>query len=250
MKNWQIYSSLNSEDGIIAGSTNIDNSQNYSFSLALHTGEDREKITINREKFTSNFASNFKFVSQFQVHSSKIINVDNLELTDKWSEFKLQADGFVTSKPNIVLNILTADCIALLAYDKNAKVIGAAHAGWQGSKENMAKNLVNAMCEIGANIKDIKVAISPSIRGCCYEVGEDVAKNFTNYPDSLVKTAPTKWHLDISVVNKEQLLNLGIKHSNIEIAPICTACHSQNYFSYRKENGCSGRFVSYIGMLL
>ena len=249
MDSWKIYNIFNKEKEIIAGSTTKDNSTNYNFSLALHTNEDKDKIIENRTYFMKKFNNNFKFISQFQVHSNIIINIDKYDLKEKWTELKLNADGFVTSKPNIMLNILTADCIAILAYDKKNKIVGAAHAGWQGSKDSIAKNLIKSMVKLGANIKDIIVAISPSIKGCCYEVGEDVAKHFTNYPDSLVKTSKNKWHLDISIVNRDQLKSLGIKDINIEVSPICTACKSQNYFSYRKECGCSGRFVSFIGMV-
>ena len=248
MNNWKIYNIFNSQKNVIAGSTTKDNSLGFEFSLAMHTGEDKNNILKNRELFTNRFDKKFKFVSQFQVHSDKIIDIDKYKLNNKWSEYKLDADGFVTSKPNIMLNILTADCIAILAYDKKAKIIGAAHAGWKGTKDKIANNLINAMVNKGSNINDILVAISPSIRGCCYEVGEDVARHFKEYQDSLVKTSNSKWHLDISIVNKIQLLEVGIKESNIEVSPICTSCNSNSYFSYRKECGCSGRFISFIGM--
>ena len=248
MKDWCIYNIFNNEANLFGGSTTKDKAKEYDFSLALHTGEDKKKILQNRAKFASSFPEQFQFVSQFQVHSNKIINLDEYELPNKWNEFQLSADGFVTSQKNIMLNILTADCIALLAYDKKKKIIGAAHAGWRGTKDNIALNLITAMQERGSKAKDILVAISPSIRACCYEVDERVAKHFTSYPDSLVKTAKDKWHLDISIVNKEQLLKAGVQQENIEVSPICTACKSDKYFSYRKECGCSGRFVSFIGM--
>jgi len=247
MKEWFSYNIFNKEANLYAGSTTKDKASEYSFSLALHTGEEKERILENRAKFASFFPKEFRFVSQFQVHSNKIINLDGYELPNKWNEFKLSADGFVTSKPNIMLNILTADCIALLAYDKKKKIIGAAHAGWRGTKDNIALNLITAMQNLGSSSKDILVAISPSIRSCCYEVDERVAKYFTSYLDALVKTAKDKWHLDISIVNKEQLLSAGVQEEHIEVSPICTACKSDKYFSYRKECGCSGRFISFIG---
>jgi YfiH family protein len=247
MKEWFIYNIFNKEKNLFAGTTTKDEAKEYKFSLALHTGEEKEKILENRAKFASFFPNEFRFVSLLQVHSSRVINLDSMKLTQKWTELELNADGFVTSKADIMLTILTADCIALLAYDKKSKIVGAAHAGWRGTKDNIAKNLITAMQELGAKAEDIIVAISPSIRACCYEVDESVAKHFTNYPDSLVQTAKDKWHLDISIVNKEQLLELGIKEENIEISSICTACNTKEYFSYRKECACSGRFISFIG---
>jgi len=248
MEKWKIYNIFNRQNGVIAGSTVKSCNFYYNFSLALHTGEEKSKILQNRNIFMKKFNSKFKFVAQYQVHSNKIINIDKYKLSKKWSDFKLNADGFITKNPYIMLTILTADCIALLAYDKKAKIIGAAHAGWRGTKDNMAKNLIEKMLKLGANKNDIIVVISPSIRGCCYEVEYNIAKYFTNYQNSLVKTKKDKWHLDISVVNKEQLIDVGISDSNIEVNKTCTACNNQKYFSYRKECGCSGRFISFIGM--
>ncbi len=247
MKKWSIFNLFNKQKDLISGSTTKDNRKNYAFSLATHTGENIIQIKQNREFFMSHFDNKFKFVSQYQVHSNKIVNLDNFLLDKKWNDLKLNADGFVTSRANIMLNILTADCVALLSYDANAKIIGAAHAGWKGTKENIAKNLIDSMVKLGANIDNIIVAMSPSIRACCYEVDENVSKYFLDFEDGIVKTAKGKWHLDLSIINKEKLLNIGIKEKNIDIVPTCTSCNSDKYFSYRKQNNCSGRFISFIG---
>ena len=249
MKSWSIYKIFSNDKSIIAGSTTKDRNFDYSYSLAIHTGENVESIELNRKDFSEKFPSSFKFATLNQVHGSKIVDIDKINSSSKWFGSDIDADGMVTSKKNIVLNILTADCMALLAYDSNAKIIGAAHAGWKGSAKNIAKNLIDLMLKKGSDIKNIKVALSPSIRACCYEVDCSVAKEFFKYSDSLVKTSHNKWHLDLSIVNKLQLLNLGIKEENIEVSPICTSCSSDRYFSYRKECGCSGRFINYIAMV-
>ena len=248
MKSWLIYKIFNNDNSILAGSTTKNLDKAYSYSLAIHTGENVESIALNRKDFSNKFPSNFKFATLNQVHSDKIVDIDNINFSSKWFGFDIDADGMVTSKKGIVLNILTADCMALLAYDNKAKIIGAAHAGWRGSAKNIAKNLIESMLKKGAKVDNIKVALSPSIRACCYEVGENVAKEFFKYSDSLVKTSHNKWHLDLSIVNKLQLLNLGIREENIEVSPICTSCRSDKYFSYRKECGCSGRFINFIAM--
>ena len=248
MKKWEIYKIFNSQDKIIAGTTTKNLKKPYSYSLAVHTGEELEKIKINREDFENSFSKKFKIVTLSQVHSSKIIDADKLENFSSWLDKKIEADGVVTSKKNIMLTILTADCMALLAYDDKNKIIGAAHAGWRGTKDNIVKNMIDFMVKKGAKIENIKVALSPCIKSCCYEVGEDVAKHFFEFEDAIVKTGEKKWHLDISIVNKLKLLDLGIKEENIELNNTCTSCNSQDYFSYRKECGCSGRFISYIAM--
>jgi len=248
MKKWYIYEIFNKEKDLIAGTTIKDLKKPYSYSLAIHTGEKVDLIELNRKEFYSHFPSDYKIYTLSQIHSAKVIDVDHITFNEYWNKKLIEADAMVTSQKKIVLSILTADCTALLAYDNIAKVIGATHAGWRGTKENIAKNMIDLMVKKGANIENIKVAISPSIRACCYEVGEEVAKNFFNFSDALVKTGEKKWHLDISIVNKEQLLNIGIKEDNLEVSKYCTSCSNELYFSYRKEKGCSGRFINFIAM--
>ncbi|NPA27885.1 MAG: hypothetical protein GXN91_02385, partial [Epsilonproteobacteria bacterium] len=108
MKKWAIYSKFRDKNDIVAGTTLKDSNYFCDFSLALHTGQDREGILKNREEFMKRFNKSFKFVSLHQIHSSRVVDIDDIELKERWSELNLEADGFVTSKPNLILNILTA----------------------------------------------------------------------------------------------------------------------------------------------
>jgi copper oxidase (laccase) domain-containing protein len=89
--------------------------------------------------------------------------------------------------------------------------------------------------------------IAPSIGKCCYEVGIDVAQHFFDIPEGYSKKGE-KYMLDLPYINKYQLLEIGLLEENIELSGVCTACEVDAYFSYRKEQGCSGRFMSMIGM--
>ncbi len=249
MKKWQIYEIFNSLNNVLAGSTTKKPNEPYSYSLAIHTGEKVEKIELNRKKFEKYFPDDFKFVSFLQIHSDIIIDIDSFKLTEKWHKSSIKADGIVTTKKGVVLCILTADCLALLAHDPISKTIGIAHAGWRGTHKNIAKKLIEKMQKKGAKTENIKIALSPSIKSCCYEIGEEVAKNFMHFKEALVQTGEKKWHLDISIVNKLQLMDLNIKEENIEVSTICTSCKNKDYFSYRKECGCSGRFLNFIALI-
>jgi len=249
MNRWNIYKIFKNDRNILVGTTTKNSQEAYSFSLAIHTGEKVDLINLNRKMFEKHFPENCKFVSLAQIHSSKIIDADKLTNFNPWLTEKIEADGIVTSKKNIALTILTADCLGVLAVDNKNKIIGACHAGWRGTKSNIAKNMIEKMVLKGAKIENIKVALTPCIKSCCYEIGEDVAKHFFDFEGALVKKSEKKWHLNLSYVNKMQLLNLGIKNENIEVSNKCTSCNTQNYFSYRKERGCSGRFMSYICMV-
>ncbi len=248
MENWKIYKSFNKLNGIIAGSTTKNVEKNYSYSLAVHTGEKVDLIELNRKNFSEKFPENYKFITFLQIHSDIVIDVSDFNFYTNWYRGSIEADGMVTNKKEVVLCSLTADCLALLAFDPIAEIIGVAHAGWRGTQKNIAKNLIKKMQKLGAKIENIKVALSPSIKSCCYEVGEEVAKNFTQFSEALVKTGEKKWHLDISIVNKLQLMDLNIKEENIEVSTICTSCQNSDYFSYRKECGCTGRFINFIAM--
>ena len=95
--------------------------------------------------------------------------------------------------------------------------------------------------------KDIIAGVAPAIGRCCYEVGKDVAKYFFNEPRSF-DVLGEKYMLDLPFINKKQLLNAGVLEEHIEMSAVCTACEVERFFSYRKEQGCTGRFMSMIGL--
>jgi YfiH family protein len=225
----------------------------YDFSMALHTGEDENKIVKNREEIAASFKSDIDlhFVVANQTHSDNIVIVNKHE-TKGWRSAKdavEDCDALITKEKGMVLTILTADCVPILLYDPKKEVIAAVHAGWKGTKNKIvAKTVQKMQDEFACDAANIVAAIAPSIGKCCYEVGEDVAKHFFDTKDAFSKNA-NKYMLDLPYINKYQLLEAKIKDENIEMSGICTSCEVHSYFSYRKEQGCSGRFMSMIGML-
>ena len=225
----------------------------YSFSLAMHTGENVKTITENRKVIASFLKSDKKlnFIVANQTHSNNI-KIINKKETKGWESVEdaiEDCDALITNEKNIVLTILTADCVPVLLYDTEKKVVAAIHAGWKGTKAKIVAKTVLKMKEIYAcEPKNIIAAVAPSIGSCCYEVGVDVAKHFFDIPDGFTK-AGEKYMLDLPLINKKQLLDAGLIDENIEMSGVCTACEVDRYFSYRKEQGCSGRFMSMIGMV-
>ncbi len=220
----------------------------YSGSLALHTGEEAEKIAENRNILKNHFPETASFVSLSQVHGDNIADI-----TEKrdigWQNYDetYKADAIVTAVPQIVITILTADCVPILLYDPAKKVIAAVHAGWRGSESRIVHKTVEYMKKrYGCESSDIVAAIGPSIGGCCYEVDDAVASKFTDYKDSVVKTSGNQYMLDLKSVNRQQLLDNGLEEMNIEVSSVCTACDNERFFSYRKDGGCTGRFISAI----
>jgi len=224
----------------------------YAFSLALHTGEEERSIVANRNILAKALESSspLHFIVANQTHSDHIKIIDN-SVSRGWKS-NLDAiedcDALITNLSNVVLTILTADCVPILLYDPVQQVVAAVHAGWKGSKAQIVKKTVRKMIHtFDTNPTDIQVGIAPSIGACCYEVGEDVAKYFFDTPLAY-KQKEEKYMLNLPYVNKQQLLECGVKESHIEMSHICTACNVEHYFSYRKEQGCSGRFMSMIAL--
>ena len=222
----------------------------YSFSLALHTGERDKDIIQNRKILSKSLDSknNLHYIVANQTHSNHI-KIITQEKTKGWNSLEdaiVDCDALITDIPNIVLCILTADCVPILLYDKVKNIIAAVHAGWKGTQGRIVYKTIQKMqSDFGSNPTDILVGIAPSIQKCCYEVDENVAQHFFNTPQGFSKKGD-KYMLDLPYINKEQLLSAGVQEEHIEMSNICTACHVEDFFSYRKENGCSGRFMSLI----
>ncbi|CAA6804486.1 MAG: COG1496: Uncharacterized conserved protein [uncultured Sulfurovum sp.] len=229
--------------------TQKDQNSPYSFSLALHTNEEKKEIVKNRNEFSKYFPHK-KFIVANQTHSSNICIVDkNEELGWKSLENAIEnSDALITNQKDVMLTILTADCVPILLFDPINKVVAAVHAGWKGTKQEILFKTVEKMKKnFNSDAKYILAGIAPSIGRCCYEVDWNVAQHFKDVQNSYDKKAD-KYMLDLPYINKLQLLEAGLIDENIELSNVCTACEVDNYFSYRKENGCSGRFMSMIGL--
>lgn len=154
-------------------------------------------------------------------------------------------DALLTNRPGVPLMQRFADCTPLVLYDPLRRVLGLAHAGWRGTVQGMAVEIVRAMGDyFGSQPADILAGIGPSIGPCCYEIGSEVADqvraSFAEGASWLLNQAGGAVHLDLWAANRRQLEMSGIKE--IEVAGLCTACHKKEFFSHRAENGRTGRF--------
>ena len=219
------------------------------FSMALHTGEAEAVIHRNRTALSEVFGEGYRFCGIRQTHSDRIHIAAHPE-GEGWESLSdaVEADAVITDLPQMVLTILTADCVPILLYDPVAGAIGAVHAGWKGTKaEILPKTIAKMQEKYGSEPQDILVAIGPAIGQCCYEVGSEVAEHFTGYAGAVIEGKDAgKYQLDLKRVNQLQAMKSGIATKHIEVTPLCTSCVKDRFFSYRAEQGCSGRFVSAI----
>jgi YfiH family protein len=234
------------------GVTQKDPTLGHLGSLALHTGEEPKEIIHNRHHVATalNLDDTWHFVVANQTHSSNV-TVINEAKTKGWqhSEDSIEnTDAMVTNLTHTMLTVLTADCVPILLFDPIQNAIGVVHAGWRGTQANIvAKTIQTMQKEFDSNTKDIMVGVGPSIGKCCYEVGEEVATHFKEYKSAIVQEG-SKYKIDLPKINQIQLIDAGVKKEQITLSHICTSCEVEKFFSYRKEQGCSGRFMSLIGL--
>jgi YfiH family protein len=161
------------------------------------------------------------------------------------------ADAVITNNKYMFIGVVVADCVPVLLYDHTKGVIGAVHAGWRGTAQEILKKTIRSMCEKYNSLpEDIKVAIGPSIRGCRYEVGEEVVKGVqwaTGTGDYYRKNGE-KFYVDLASANKLQALSEGVAENNIWQSEDCTFCNPSRYYSYRYSGGTKGRQGGFIGM--
>tara|TARA_R110002096_G_scaffold44526_13_gene120471 strand:- start:41553 stop:42323 length:771 start_codon:yes stop_codon:yes gene_type:complete len=224
----------------------VSSGERLSLNLGHRWGDDPANIQRNRELVCEHggFAFDDLTVTK-HVHGTRVWTVGE-ELLDP-PEF----DGLVSAEAGKVLGAFAADCIPLVFADAEAKVCGAAHAGWRGTVGRVAVNVVHAMVKAGASIEHIKVALGPSIGPCCFEVGLELVEEFNKaFPNAegLVVDGPVKEHINLRVATRIQLEEIGIRPENIDDAPPCTMCHAERFFSYRRDGQAGGVHMGYIGV--
>jgi len=186
-------------------------------------------------------------------------------------------DGIITDTPGLLLAIKTADCVPVLLADVKHRVVGAFHTGWRGTAARVVEKGVGEMRRhFNCDPRDLRAAIGPCIRKCCYAVGDEVRAKFESqftYADELFQEvfdanavhvkypmlflnqrAPghgdlgPKLHLDLVAANHRQLGDAGVAPKNISVIAGCTACDTQRFFSHRAEFGKTGRMMAVIGI--
>lgn len=230
-----------------------------SLNLAFGRGDEKETVLKNLELFGEGVGfSPISVISVPQIHSDRVFLVDESHAgLGYYREAGFEGDGYVTDKRGVVLGVKTADCVPILmaATDGTGTTfaVGACHAGWRGSIAHIAARTVEKLLGLGANLKNIKVAIGPSICEGCYEVGEDFYETVCSElgrerADSFIRfyEGDKKFHADVKKLNRDILLSLGIEENNIDVCELCTACHPELFYSHRGMKGKRGTMLSVI----
>jgi YfiH family protein len=218
-----------------------------SLNLGVRWGDDRERVEINRRRLAE-FAGYDPAALQAtrHVHGTDVWTV-GAPLADG-----AEYDGLVCDRPGPVLGAFAADCIPILFAEPDARVCGAAHAGWRGTVAGIARNVVARMQALGARADRIRVALGPSIGPCCFEVGPEVVAAFRDALGDLpglVVAGPRKDHLDLRVATRAILERAGVAADHIDDRPPCTRCEADRFFSYRRDGAEGGVHMAFIAMV-
>jgi YfiH family protein len=156
-------------------------------------------------------------------------------------------DVLATRERGLALAIFTADCLAVTLHDSGAPALVVAHVGWRGTVAGATTSAVAALERIGGRARDAVATISPSIGPCCYEVDAPVIDAFAaRYPERwdrwAIAAGPGRWMLDLWRANEDLLEQSGVPRPRVQNPRLCTACHPELLFSYRKGN--RGRLVT------
>ena len=154
-------------------------------------------------------------------------------------------DGLVTDRPGLLLTVVSADCALVLLADADAGVVGACHSGWRGTVAGIAGATVRAMERLGARASRIAAYVGPCLSAEAFEVGDEVAAQF---PASSVVRRP-EWprpHVDLRADLARQLAEAGI--ADVELSGACTVRDVGWFYSYRAEDGNTGRMVGFVGL--
>jgi YfiH family protein len=206
-------------------------------------GDDPKAVLKNHQKIYQVFGLDyFSRLDVWQVHGTQILCG---EAPRDPETPHIMADGILTNKNDITLFMRFADCVPILLWDPVVEVIGIAHAGWQGTSQKITQGIVEKMVErYGSDPKNILAAIGPSICQDCYEVGTEVKaafdSKFGKSAERFFRDKNGRLFLDLWKANQQTLKNAGVE--KIEVSEQCTACHIEDWYSYRAENGRTGRF--------
>jgi len=236
----------------------------------------RAAVEQNRKIFlkqlgVANGRKGWPLVTLRQIHSDLIHRVEAIPQTP------LAGDGLITDTPGLVLAVQTADCFPIILADRKRRAVGVFHAGRRGTAQRIAEKGIGEMRKhFHSDPRNLVAAIGPGVEGCCYEIGEEVRTRFEAqfaYGSSLFREVkesdpvrekypllfltarapghsalPVKLFLDLAEANRRQLMDAGVPAKNIDKIGPCTACHTEMLFSFRGDNGMTGRMMAVAGI--
>lgn len=229
----------------------------FSLNLGFNRNDSKENVIENYSRVCDALNIDIEsLVLSRQVHDNKIYKVSSEDIGKGISRDNdlLGYDGLMTNERNVTLVTFYADCVPLFFYDPENKAIALSHSGWRSTQKQIAAETVRAMeREYGTDREKLICVIGPSIRKCCFEVGEEVVQAFmediTWSGEFCEKKDSGKWHIDLQGIIRKTLINEGVSEINISDANICTKCNRNVFFSHRGDEGKTGSMTAVMQLL-
>jgi polyphenol oxidase len=224
--------------------------------FGFHVGDEQQAVCQNRLLLANRIDFPLEnWVGAEQTHDVQIKKVSKMDQgkgSDNYETSFTGTDGFYTDERGVLLTLCFADCVPIYFIEPEKRLIGVAHAGWKGTVNGIASEMISKFQQKGANIEKISAVIGPSICKKCYIVDErvialvkNVLEGVENIPYNQVSDG--QFSLDLKEVNRQILSKAGIKGENIFVTGYCTSCHSEHFYSHRRDHGHAGRMMAYIG---
>lgn len=210
-----------------------------SLNLGLSSGDARERVLENRERFVAAGGFSGPVHVAHQVHGADVHAAPVPE--------GAKGDVVITDRPATPVGVFVADCVPILLEDARTGAVGAVHAGWRGTAQQAVVAAVEAMRDrYGSRPEDLRAAIGPSIKGCCYRVGEEVVAALSHLPaaDAAIRREAEAVFVDLQEANRQLLAKAGV--GEIHVSGLCTHCDADLFFSYRRDGERSGRLLAAI----
>lgn len=222
-----------------------------SLNLGTGTADASHSVEGNRSILARAFGGTVeRLVTVTQVHGTDLLVIDAPNPDYGYFQ-RLEADGIITNQPGVMIGVCVADCVPVLLLDPVKGVAAALHAGWKGTASGICRKGVEAFVSMfGSDTRDILAAVGPAIGPCCYEVDTPVAQAFRQggceWDEVAILSGVARWQLDLARANVRQLAASGIAERNIETSGQCVCCSPEQFFSYRRDKGDTGRQMGFI----
>jgi hypothetical protein len=219
----------------------------HSLNVGASVGDDPQAVHENHCRIYRTLAlSGERRTTAYQVGGNRVARVSSADV----GRIIPGTDALVTDVPGVPLVMRFADCLPLVLYDQIRGVAALVHAGWKGTVSHIAAATVRFMsAHFGTRPADIIAGVGPGIGPCCYEIGPDViglVRQNLPFPGLLETEGNGSVHFDLWEANRVLLAQAGV--GQIEVAGLCTACHTDEWFSHRAEHGRTGRFAAVVAL--
>ena len=215
-----------------------------SMNIAVKLDETEENVTRNFEILGSALGFGITdLVLTRQIHSDIVRTVTRKDCNGCLHRNYPECDALITNDPGVALTVFTADCTPLLFHDPVTGAVGAAHAGWKGTAQNIGGKTVEAMVRaFGCDPANIRAAIGPNVGFCHFETDADVPEAmiaaYGDEVNAFIRTRGEKFYLDLKAINALALRRAGVRH--IEISDDCTMCSPDRFWSHRITGNVRG----------